>query len=153
KSRASARLRHGLDHSLHEPSPKPFILGGTSRLHRQGSQRQPRACHDQRPGHFGRPASASSYRHISAYNRLVRRKPGVMLPIELAICEAALSLRRGRREFHGYDIAKAIAEREDARLLTAYGTLYRALGRLEAMGLLKSRWEDPAKAARERRPG
>lgn len=39
------------------------------------------------------------------------------------------------------------------RLLTAYGTLYRALGRLEAMGLLRSRWEDPAIPAREGRPG
>jgi DNA-binding PadR family transcriptional regulator len=38
------------------------------------------------------------------------------------------------------------------RLLTAYGTLYRALGRLEAMGLLTSRWEDPNIPARENRP-
>jgi DNA-binding PadR family transcriptional regulator len=39
------------------------------------------------------------------------------------------------------------------KLLTAYGTLYRALGRLEKMGLLQSRWEDPAAPARENRPG
>ena len=38
-------------------------------------------------------------------------------------------------------------------MLTAYGTLYRALGRMEQMGLLKSRWEDPAIPARENRPG
>jgi PadR family transcriptional regulator len=38
-------------------------------------------------------------------------------------------------------------------LLTAYGTLYRALARLEEMGLLASRREDPAIAARESRPG
>ena len=41
----------------------------------------------------------------------------------------------------------------DARLLTAYGTLYRALARLEEMGLLESRWEDPEIPARENRPG
>ena len=41
----------------------------------------------------------------------------------------------------------------DARLLIAHGTLYRALARLEGMGLLKSRWEDPRIAARENRPG
>jgi PadR family transcriptional regulator PadR len=41
----------------------------------------------------------------------------------------------------------------DRRLLTAYGTLYRALGRLEAMGMLQSRREDPQIAAQENRPG
>jgi PadR family transcriptional regulator PadR len=38
-------------------------------------------------------------------------------------------------------------------LLTAYGTLYRALSRLERMGFLESRWEDPDIPARENRPG
>ena len=61
--------------------------------------------------------------------------------------------RRGATEFHGYEIAKRLADAADARLLTAYGTLYRALGRLEKMGLLESRWEDPAISARENRPG
>jgi DNA-binding PadR family transcriptional regulator len=36
--------------------------------------------------------------------------------------------------------------------LTAHGTLYRALERLEKAGLLSSRWEDPEAAAREQRP-
>lgn len=49
-------------------------------------------------------------------------------------------------------MAKTLAEGADARLLTAYGTLYRALGRLETMGLLASHWEDPAVFARENRP-
>lgn len=76
------------------------------------------------------------------------------MPLELDICEAALTLRRdGADEFHGYLIAKALAQAEQARLLTAYGTLYRALGRLEKMGMLESRWEDPAIPARENRPG
>jgi DNA-binding PadR family transcriptional regulator len=35
----------------------------------------------------------------------------------------------------------------------AFGTLYRALGRLERMGLLESRWEDPQVPAKEGRPG
>jgi PadR family transcriptional regulator len=84
----------------------------------------------------------------------VRRKPGALVPLELAICEAAAALRAdGRDEFHGYQIAKTIGDGANARLLTAYGTLYRALGRLEKMGLLHSRWEDPAIPARENRPG
>jgi DNA-binding PadR family transcriptional regulator len=84
----------------------------------------------------------------------VRRKPGALVPLELAICEAAAALRsRGHEAFHGYEIAKTIGDESSSRLLTAYGTLYRALGRLEKMGLLQSRWEDPAIPARENRPG
>ena len=66
---------------------------------------------------------------------------------------AARLKRKGVDEFHGYEIAKRIGEASDQRLLTAYGTLYRALGRLEAMGLLQSQWEDPEIPARENRPG
>jgi PadR family transcriptional regulator PadR len=84
----------------------------------------------------------------------VRRKPGTLVPLEIAICTAAANLqRRGTDEFHGYEMAKTLGDAADTRLLTAYGTLYRALGRLEKMGLVKSRWEDPAVPARENRPG
>ena len=84
----------------------------------------------------------------------MRRKPGQLLPLEAAICVCAASLRqRGTVEFHGYDIARRLADEDNHRFLTAYGTLYRALGRLEAMGLLESRWEDPRIPARENRPG
>jgi PadR family transcriptional regulator, regulatory protein PadR len=84
----------------------------------------------------------------------VRRKPGRLVPLEIAICEAAVELReRGESEFHGYELAKTLGRGAGTRLLTAHGTLYRALGRLEAMGLLDSRWEDPAIPARENRPG
>jgi PadR family transcriptional regulator len=84
----------------------------------------------------------------------VRRKPGTLVPLELAICEAAAALRsRGAAEFHGYEIARTIGDASNSRLLTAYGTLYRALARLEQMQLLTSRWEDPAIPARENRPG
>jgi DNA-binding PadR family transcriptional regulator len=76
------------------------------------------------------------------------------VPLEAAICICAAKLKRkGDGEFHGYDIAKRLGEDNDHRLLTAYGTLYRALARLEAMGLLESRWEAPHIPARENRPG
>jgi DNA-binding PadR family transcriptional regulator len=82
-----------------------------------------------------------------------RRKAGTLLPIELSILNAALELRvRGSRFFHGFMIAAEIKERENARLLTAHGTLYKALDRMEKSGLLTSEWEDPAVAARESRP-
>ena len=86
--------------------------------------------------------------------RDVRRKAGALVPIEEAICVCAFDLRaRGVDEFHGYEIAKHLGALGDRKLLTAYGTLYRALGRLEAMGLLLSRWEAPEIPARENRPG
>ena len=91
--------------------------------------------------------------HISAYNRFMRRKKGQLIPIELSILNVALRLRsRGEDEFHGFRIAKEMKEIKKARLLTAHGTLYRALKRLEKMGLLSSRWEDPAIAEKDNRP-
>ena len=84
----------------------------------------------------------------------MRRKPGGLVPLEVAICLTATDLQRdGTHEFHGYEIAKRLGDVSDRRLLTAYGTLYRALGRLERMGLLCSHWEDPLIPARENRPG
>ncbi len=82
--------------------------------------------------------------------RFVRRKPGQLLPIERAICSEALDLGK---EFYGYQMAKRLQEVADSQLLTAHGTLYRALSRLEEMGILKSHWEDPHIPARENRPG
>ena len=84
----------------------------------------------------------------------MRRKPGHLVPLETAICVCAANLgRRGITEFPGYEIANRLGDASNRRLLTAYGTLYRALGRLEAMGLLQSQWEDPQIPARENRPG
>ena len=75
------------------------------------------------------------------------------MPLELAICSAALDLQdRGIEQFHGYLIAKELTETSNTKLLTAYGTLYRALGRLEQMGLMTSAWEDPQIPADENRP-
>lgn len=83
----------------------------------------------------------------------MRRKPGTLLPLEIAALEAALELHeRGTEEFHGFLLAKHIGDPASARRLTAYGTLYRSLSRLESAGLLESRWEDPIAAAEQGRP-
>ena len=83
----------------------------------------------------------------------MRRKPGTLLPFEVSILSAGLDLSsRGEPEFHGYAIAKELGEREAARKLAAQGTLYRALDRLERLGLLESRLEEPEVAAGEARP-
>jgi PadR family transcriptional regulator PadR len=76
-----------------------------------------------------------------------RRAPGSLLPLEADLLEAGLAAG----EFHGFSIAKALQEASGARSLTAHGTLYKALGRMERSGLLASRWEDPAPEGRPRR--
>jgi len=82
----------------------------------------------------------------------MRRKPGTLLPIECSIIEAAANLQRqGVGEFHGFQIAKEIKDQKGARLLTGYGTLYRALARLQQRGILQSRWEEPL-PSEENRP-
>jgi PadR family transcriptional regulator len=83
----------------------------------------------------------------------MKRKPGALLSIEIAILQAGIALLRGSDpEFHGYAVAREIRGQEGARSLTAHGTLYRALERLKTRGLLASRWEDPGVAAAEERP-
>ena len=81
-----------------------------------------------------------------------RRKPGTLLPLETEILDAALSMQRGgQATFHGFGLAQTMRERNASRSLTAHGTLYKALGRLEEFGLLSSRWEDGAPEGRPRR--
>jgi PadR family transcriptional regulator, regulatory protein PadR len=84
----------------------------------------------------------------------MRRKPGTLLPLELDILDAGVALRRGGDpRFHGFQLAKQIAGgQRGSRALTAHGTLYKALQRLEAAGLLASRWEEAGAAASEGRP-
>jgi PadR family transcriptional regulator PadR len=72
-----------------------------------------------------------------------RRKPGTLLPLETEILGAALSMGRS---FHGFGLAHAMRKQSGSRALTAHGTLYKALGRLEERGLLTSAWEDAAAA-------
>jgi PadR family transcriptional regulator PadR len=80
-----------------------------------------------------------------------RRKPGTLLPLETEILELALSmLHAGHATFHGFGLAQTMREQSGSRSLTAHGTLYKALSRLEEFGLLTSRWEDVAAAAEGR---
>jgi len=83
----------------------------------------------------------------------MRRKAGSLIPIEVRILAAGLAFRgRGQPDFHGFLVAKEIQADSGARQLTAHGTLYKALDRMEKAGLLRSRWEDADAAANERRP-
>jgi DNA-binding PadR family transcriptional regulator len=73
--------------------------------------------------------------------------------LEAAILATAVELvAAGTTRFHGFLLAKHLRDDEGAKLLTAHGTLYKALGRMEKAGLLASVWEDPDAAAAEGRP-
>lgn len=92
-------------------------------------------------------------RKISSYILFMRRKANTLIPIEEQILSAGLALRQGGDDqFHGFLIAKEIAEGTDARRMTAQGTLYKALDRMAKAGLLSRCWEDPEIAAQEGRP-
>jgi PadR family transcriptional regulator PadR len=83
----------------------------------------------------------------------MRREAGTLISLEVSFLEAAAELRRsGEPEVHGYRLAKVVQDLRHARRLTAYGTLYKALARLERDGYLASRWEDPHAAAEDGRP-
>jgi DNA-binding PadR family transcriptional regulator len=73
--------------------------------------------------------------------------------LEQEILAAGIAARAGGEpEFHGFAVAKAIAADAASRKLTAHGTLYKALDRLQRAGLVESRWEDPDAAIAEGRP-
>ncbi len=83
----------------------------------------------------------------------MRRKPGAILPIEVDILNAGVVLALADApEFHGYLLAREIQSETHARRLLSHGTLYKALDRMAASGLLESRWEDPSIAATASRP-
>ena len=83
----------------------------------------------------------------------MRRKKGQLVPIEIALLEAAFSLRlAGFARAHGTALAQELKRLGEKRKLAAYGTLYRALARLEKIGFLSSEWEDPLIAAEASRP-
>ena len=83
----------------------------------------------------------------------MRRKAGTILPLEAAVLTTAVELAKaGTNEFHGFQLAKQLRDGEGQKTLTAHGTLYKALSRMEKAGLLSSVWEDPDSAADEGRP-
>ena len=79
-----------------------------------------------------------------------RRKPGSLLPLEVSILAACRDV--GTPGIHGFALAQRIADAEESRRLTATGTLYRALHRLDDSGLIENWWEDPNEAAAAGRP-
>lgn len=84
----------------------------------------------------------------------MRRKPGQLLDLEAQILAVAVEalVDGDPPEVHGFAIAKRLADGEGSQRLTAHGTLYKALARLEDAGLLTSRWEEHELAEEAGRP-
>ena len=83
----------------------------------------------------------------------MRHRAVSIIATEVAILEASTELKRaGQDEVDGYLLAKRIRELRQARRLTAYGRLYNALTRLERLGYLASRWEEPHDTAAQGQP-
>jgi PadR family transcriptional regulator PadR len=82
----------------------------------------------------------------------VRRRPGQLLDLEVQILAAMVQHAAVEPELHGFGLAKLLADGRGSTRLTSHGTLYKALGRLEAARLLSSRWEDSAIAEEAGRP-
>jgi DNA-binding PadR family transcriptional regulator len=83
----------------------------------------------------------------------MRRTPGAVLALEAAILAALVeTARTGGAPVHGFELAKHLRDDAGGRQLTAHGTLYKALSRMEEAGWLTSVWEDPDAATAEGRP-
>lgn len=79
----------------------------------------------------------------------MKRRNGELVPNEVRIIGTALLLGRSADWFHGYELLTAVEEQEGGPLLNST-TLYRALRRLEALGLLVSEWEQEDAGRRRR---
>ena len=102
---------------------------------------------DAEPEGRSESATLTMRRYLPIVRSMPRRKAGALLPLENEILEVALSmLRSGHATFHGFGLAQAMRERSGSHSMTAHGTLYKALGRLEEFGLLTSRGADGAAA-------
>lgn len=80
-----------------------------------------------------------------------RRRADQLLPLELDILASGLALQAEGEDFHGFLLASRMAG-GGSKPLTAHGTLYKALARMTAAGLLESHWEDPSISETEGRP-
>lgn len=73
---------------------------------------------------------------------MVSRPRSALLDIEYNVLEAVTALQAAGEDAYGFGIARRLARDDPGRDLIGHGTLYKALGRMSAQGLLDARWED-----------
>lgn len=95
---------------------------------------------------------AIDYKKLSSYSLTMgRRKPGMLLPLELRILTTVEEMGVEGSEAYGFSVATALSV-QGGKKLTAHGTLYKALARMTEAGLLASHWENPEIAESQGRP-
>jgi DNA-binding PadR family transcriptional regulator len=83
----------------------------------------------------------------------MRRSEGSLTEIEATLLEVAIKMCGvDNVEFHGFQLAKAHQQALGKPRIIGFGSLYRALDRLESLGYLKSRKEPDEVAREEGRP-
>jgi hypothetical protein len=81
-----------------------------------------------------------------------RRSKGSILPIEYEILERGSRLENVSAGFYGFGLAQSLADARGRSALIGHGTLYKALARMTASGLLSAEWEDAQLAVEAGRP-
>lgn len=81
-----------------------------------------------------------------------RRAEGSILAIEYDILECGSRLEHTAGGFYGFGLAQSLADAKGQDALIGHGTLYKALSRMTARGLLSSEWEDADLAVEAGRP-
>ncbi len=85
----------------------------------------------------------------------MRRRAGTGLvrnELRLLLTAADLQLA-GHNRFHGYDMARHLADSDESAAIMTQPTLYRSLRRLEERGSVTSEWESLEEAAANGREG
>lgn len=83
---------------------------------------------------------------------MVSRPRGALLDLEYDILAVVAAAQAGGDDAYGFAIARALAGGDAARDLIGHGTLYKALSRLAASGLLEATWELADDSDERRRP-
>jgi PadR family transcriptional regulator PadR len=69
------------------------------------------------------------------------RPVGRLLDLEYDILESTLAMSNSHEHVYGFALARRLSSSTASAGLVGHGTLYKALGRLTAMGLLQAKWE------------
>jgi DNA-binding PadR family transcriptional regulator len=82
-----------------------------------------------------------------------KRRGQELFKIEREVLDAAHRFAlAGNPQFHGYQAMQEIRRVSPDHSRIGHGAIYRALDRLNDLGLLDSEWEDPTVSLREGRP-
>lgn len=83
---------------------------------------------------------------------MVKRRPGRLFALEVAILESGLLVQSEEDAFYGFALVRRMEQLAGGGAQVAHGALYKALARMAAAGLVEASWEDPGLAEQQGRP-